>query len=53
MGGSKAVTLENIEKFFVIRGILEPVKGNELTGAKDKETHAFITKSSLFAGEEF
>ena len=52
MGGKNAITPENIVKFFVIRGILEPT-GDELIGAKEKESHAFVTKSSLFAGEEF
>jgi len=32
MGGKSAISLENIEKFFVIRGILEPIKGGELNG---------------------
>lgn len=36
-----------------MRGILEPTDANEISDRKDKETHEFVTKSSLFAGESF
>jgi hypothetical protein len=42
-----------IEKFFVVRGILEPTDANEISDRKDRETHDFVTKSSQFAGEYF
>lgn len=43
----------DVEKFFVVRGILEPVSGDELSQPKEREMHQFVTKSSQFAGEDF
>lgn len=37
----------------MIRGILEPVDGDEIANKKDREHHNFVTKSSTFAGEHF
>jgi hypothetical protein len=39
-------SIKGIEKFFIVRGILEPIDGNEISEKKDRETHEFVTKSS-------
>jgi len=41
-----------VEKFLVVRGILEP-KDGQLSGKKDAESHKFVTESSQYAGETF
>lgn len=50
MGGKTALTLEGIEKFFIIRGILEPIDHDEISDRKELEVHNFVTKSSQYAG---
>jgi len=42
-----------IEKFFIVRGILEPLDGDEIGEYKEREVHSFVTKSSKFAGPRF
>ena len=42
-----------IEKFFIIRGILEPIDHDEISDRKELEVHNFVTKSSQYAGEDF
>ena len=46
-------SIKGIEKFFIVRGILEKIDGNEISDRKDRETHDFVTKSSQYAGEHF
>lgn len=53
LGGKGALTLEGVEKFFVIRGILEPTDANEVGDRKEREVHNFVTKSAQIAGPEF
>ena len=53
MGGKAALTLEGIEKYFVVRGLLEPLDGDEISDKKDHEIHSFVTKSSQYAGPDF
>ena len=56
MGGKSSINPDAIEKFLMVRGILEPEGGdyaNVLHGKKDVEAHAYVTRMAPCAGEAF